>query len=149
MWNLNPAQRLGEWKKFRENLSEQTLEQAIQATAHLWSYAPFVNYYLDPANTKDWPDPWLLLDENYYCDIAKSLGMLYTLALSSHGKNIDLELRIVKDKDGTSSHVVYIDQGKYVINYWHDEVVNNKQVETDGNTVKFCYTAEQLNIDKY
>jgi hypothetical protein len=149
MWNLNSEQRLGEWKKFREEISNLDLEEAIQATTHLWSYAPFVGYYLDPTNSKEWPDPWQLLDENYYCDIAKSLGMLYTLALSSHGKDIDLELRIVADKDGNGSHLVYINQGKYVINYWHDEIVNNKQAEIDGNEVKFCYTAEQLKIDNY
>ena len=149
MWNLNSEQRLSLWKKFREDISEQSLEDAIQATTHLWSYAPFVGYYLDPASSKDWPDPWQLLDENYYCDIAKSLGMLYTLGLSKHGKNIDLELRFTKDKNGTTNHLVYIDQGKYVINYWHDEIVNNKQIEKDGNQVELCYSAKELKIYNY
>jgi hypothetical protein len=149
MWNLNSAQRLSEWKKFRGAISNMDLEEAVQATTHLWSYAPFVGYYLDPANIKVWPDPWQLLDENYYCDIAKSLGMLYTLALSSHGKELDLELRIVADKNNNKSHLVYINQGKYVINYWHDEIVNNTQVEKDGNKVEYCYTAEQLKVYNY
>ena len=126
-----------------------SLEDAIQATTHLWSYAPFVGYYLDPTSTKEWPDPWQLLDENYYCNIAKSLGMLYTLALSKHGNSIDLELRFTVDKDGNNNHLVYIDQGKYVINYWHDEIVNNTQVEKDGNKVEFCYSAEQLQVYNY
>ena len=149
MWNLRSEQRLSEWKRFRGEISNMPLEQAIQATTHLWSYAPFVGYYLDPSNPKEWPDPWILLDENYYCDVAKSLGMLYTLALSEHGKNINLDLRFVKDKNGNTSHLVYIDQGKYVINYWHDEIVNNTQVEKDGNEVEFCYTAEQLQVYNY
>lgn len=149
MWNLNSAQRLSEWKKFRESISKQSLDDAIKATTHLWSYAPFVNYYLDPADTSNWPDPWQLLDENYYCDIAKSLGMLYTLALSSHGSNVDIELRIMSDKNNNKYHLVYISQGKYVINYWHDEIVNTEQVEADGNKLEFCYTADQLKIYNY
>ena len=149
MWNLNSEQRLSEWKKFRGEISDMSLEDAIQATTHLWSYAPFVGYYLDPTNPTEWPDPWQLLDENYYCDIAKSLGMLYTLALSSHGKDVELELRLVKDRDKNCTNLVYINQGKYVINYWHDEIVNNTQVEEDGNIVEYCYTAGQLKVYNY
>lgn len=148
MWNLRSDQRLTEWKRFRESLSELDLESAIKATTHLWSYAPFVGHYLDPARPEEWPNPWQLLDENYYCDLAKALGMLYTLSLTTHGKNIDLELQIVKDKNNNYSHLVFIDQGKYVINYWHDEIVNKKQVD-DELQIKYSYTADDLKLHTF
>lgn len=145
MWNLRSDQRLNEWKRFRTSLNDLDLSSAVSATAHLWSYAPFVGHYLDPAKPEDWPDPWQLLDENYYCDLAKALGMLYTISLSKHGENTDLELQIVTDKNNNYSHLVYIDQGKYVINYWHDEVVNNTQVDNELQ-LRYSYTAAELKV---
>lgn len=148
MWNLRSDQRLTEWKRFRDSLSDVDLETAVKSTSHLWSYAPFVGHYLDPSDMTEWPDPWQLLDENYYCDLAKALGMLYTLSLSAHGENIDLELRIGKDKNNTDINLVFIDQGKYVINYWHDEIVNKQQVDL-GVQFKYSYTAEDLKLHTY
>lgn len=122
-----------------------SLDEAVKATTHLWSYAPFVGYYLDPATPNEWPNPWQLLDENYYCDLAKALGMLYTISLTSHGKNIDLQLQVVHDMNNNYSHLVLIDQGKYVINYWHDEVVNKAQVD-DELQLKYSYSADELKL---
>lgn len=148
MWNLRSDQRLNEWRKFRKQLDEMSLEEALEATTHLWSYAPFVNHYLVPDNTKEWPDPWTLLDENYYCDIAKALGMLYTMGLSKHGKDIDLELKILEDRNGNLSNLVYIDQGKYVINYYHDEIVNNTEIDKELK-IKYSYTSDELKLNTY
>lgn len=146
MWILRSDQRLAEWKKFRKKISELDSQQAIQSTTQLWSFAPFVNHYLDPATPKEWPNPWQLLDENYYCDLAKALGMLYTLALSK--PDLELELRVYEDSNKNIYNVVWIDQGEYVINYWHNETVNKAQLEEDLK-LKFCYTAEHLNLNQY
>ena len=99
MWNLKPDERLHEWKEFREKIGNLTVDEAIRETIHLWSYAPFVNHYLDGLAIEEWPDPWTLLHENYYCDLAKTLGMLYTLYLSTHyGKDIaQLEIQVYKN----------------------------------------------------
>ena len=99
MWNHTPTERLHEWKEFRNKISLASVDEAVQETSHLWSYAPYVAHYLDSIELSEWPDPWMLIHENYYCDLAKSLGMLYTLYLSHHyGKEItDLELRVYKN----------------------------------------------------
>lgn len=151
MWLLDPNERLHDWKEFRKNIGEVDVEQAVKDTCHLWSYAPFVNYYLSADNTSEWPDPWTLLYENYYCDIAKTLGMLYTLYLSSHyGKNIaDLEIKIFKDKDNKDVfNTLWVDQGKYILNFVYDTVVN-KTLFDENLILMHRYSVKDLELDLY
>lgn len=84
MWDLFPHQRLNYWRDFRLSLGEMNLCQSLEATVKLWSYAPFVKHYLNHDLPDNWPDPWQLLHDNYYCDLAKTLGMFYTLILCDH-----------------------------------------------------------------
>jgi hypothetical protein len=132
MWNLRPSERLHEWKEFRDTISTSDLENAVRETGHLWSYAPYVTHYLDPIDTANWPDPWALLHENYYDDLAKSLGMLYTLYLCRHFNNqlTDLEIRIYKNPTNQDVYnVVWINDGLYILNFEFDTVVNKTQLE--------------------
>lgn len=147
MWQLRSDQRLAEWKNFRKKISELPVEQAVAQTTHLWSYAPFVNHYLDPDTPQEWPDPWELVAENYYCDLAKAVCMLYTLALSDH--SLDLELRIYKDQNLNPYHVVWIEDGKYITNLIYDTVVNKTQFEQDQYTMTHRYTARNLRLEQY
>lgn len=151
MWNLRPDERLREWKSFRDQIGQLPLDQACQQVTHLWSYAPYVTYYLDPdksVSTAPWPDPWTLLYENYYCDVAKSLGMLYTLYLSRH-KPQDIKLDIYLDtSDRQIYNLVSLEQGKYILNFLFDEIVNNKQLPSTL-VLKHCYNAQDLNLDLY
>jgi len=150
IWTLKPDERLREWMTFRNQISQVSLEEACIQTTQLWSYAPFVSHYLD-ANRDisliPWPDPWVLLYENYYCDIAKSLGMLYTLYLSGHSPR-DIELVMAQDPDTKQGYnLVQIAQGKYILNFDFATVVNNTQ--TENLKVLRRYTAHDLKIDLY
>lgn len=151
MWNLRPEERLREWKDFRRKIGTQPIEEACKNVSHLWSYAPYVNYYLDPdrlASTSPWPDPWTLLYENYYCDIAKALGMLYTLHLGHHDA-ADIELLIGVNEDTKEPYnLVSLAQGKYILNLEFDTVVNNTHIP-EHFKVKYRYNAEDLNLDLY
>jgi len=130
MWNLSPNERLQAWRKFRKQLDTKSLEQAIADTNHLWSYAPYVSRYLLPESTQDWPDPWRLIYDNHYCDIAKALGMLYTMYLTKHASaELELEFRVYRcGETGNWSNCVWINQGKYILNMIFDEVVNTSYV---------------------
>jgi len=57
IWNLMPYERLRLWHDFRKTISAKSLEQAVNEVSHLWSYAPFVKYYLTWDNIINWPDP--------------------------------------------------------------------------------------------
>lgn len=151
MWNLKPNERLREWKQFRQTIGRQDIDTACKSVSHLWSYAPYVTYYLDPDksnSTSPWPDPWTLLYENYYCDLAKALGMLYTLYLSDHRPE-DIEILICTDSsDGQKYNLVRLAKGKYILNFTFDEIVNKAQLPKTL-VVDHSYNVQDLNLDSY
>lgn len=136
MWNLLPSERLRCWQDFRKSISQKSFEEALRETQHLWSYAPYVAHYLTTDHVEEWPGPWELLYENYYCDLAKALGIVYTLYLSDH-KTENMEIRVYNEPSTKDQYnLVWIHHGKYVLNFVHDEVVNKKQVSKSLKLVK-------------
>ena len=148
-WNLRVNDRLAQWKDFRSELGRLPLDSAVVELNNMWSTAPYVTYYLDPSDPNTWPDPWQLLAENYYCNVAKALGILYTIYFTSH-RNKDIELHVYYDyKDKERYSVVCMDQGKYVLNYWPYEIVNTQLVEEKQLQLLYRYTTTDLALDKY
>jgi hypothetical protein len=148
-WNLRVNDRLAQWKDFRHTLSDLPLSKAIAELNTMWSSAPFVTYYLDPNNPTNWPDPWTLLAENYYCDVAKALGIMYTIYFTSH-KATPIEFRMYYDYKEKSRHnLVWIDSGKYILNYYPFEIVNTKQIEERKLDLLYQYSSKDLQLDKY
>jgi hypothetical protein len=132
MWKLKADDRLDHWKSFRRKISALPLEQALIECADFWQSAPFTPYYLDHADPDNWPDPWQLVYENYYCDIAKALGIVYTLHLSTHGPALNMGIRIYLDKETKGQYnLVWIDEGKYVLNFNPSEIVNRTQLPSE------------------
>jgi len=148
-WNLRVSDRLNQWKDFRHQLSDLPLDKAVIELNNMWSTAPYVTYYLAPDAPNTWPDPWTLLAENYYCELAKSLGMLYTIYFTSH-KNVPLEIRVYYDyKEKIRYNVAWIDSGKYILNYWPYEIVNTKLVEEKQLQLIYQYSSKDLQLEKY
>jgi hypothetical protein len=94
MWKLEVGERIAHWRAFRLSIGGMPLERAIQVTAEYWQNCPYHPYYLDPNDAESWPSAWDLITENYYCDLAKSLGMLYTIAYSAHGHDLPMKICI-------------------------------------------------------
>lgn len=146
MFKLSASERLSRWREFRKSLDNLPLDAALDATVELWHGCPFSPYYLDWDKPENWPNPWTLLEENYYCDVAKALGMLYTIKFTKH--NPDVELRVYYDPETKYSYnLVWIEGGKYVLNLISDEVVNKEQVK---NTLKLKVKYDkELNLNSY
>jgi hypothetical protein len=70
----------------------------------------------------NWPDPWELLSENTYCEVARALGMCYTLYLI--GVN-DIELVLARNDTAEDVVLVLVDNAKYIMNYWPNTVISN------------------------
>ena len=148
-WNLRVNDRLAEWKDFRHELDRLPLESAVIELNNMWSTAPFVNYNLDPSDPNTWPDPWTLLAENYWCDVAKALGILYTIYFTHH-RNTPMEIRVYYDyKDKQRYTVAWLDNGKYILNYWPYEIVNTKQIEETQLHLLYQYSSTDLALEKY
>jgi hypothetical protein len=135
MWNQLPSERLRSWHNFRKDLDKQSLEQALQDVQHLWSYAPYVAHYLTTDQLAAWPNPWELMYENYYCDLAKALGIVYTLYLTGHRP--EMEIQVYSDPSTKEQYnLVFVEQGKYVLNLIHDEVVNKEHIDKHLKLIK-------------
>jgi len=148
-WNLRVNDRLAEWKNFRHKLDRLPLESAVVELNNMWSTAPFVNYNLDASDPTTWPDPWTLLAENYWCDVAKALGIIYTIYFTHH-RNTAMEIRVYYDyKDKERYTVAWLDEGKYILNYWPYEIVNTKQVEEKQLHLLYQYSSTDLALEKY
>lgn len=147
IWYQRPEARLDAWRDFRQSLDDVDLLTALTQTTLLWSFAPFVTYYLDPARPAEWPNPWLLLSENYYCDLAKTLGMFYTIALTKHGVN-NLVLKVMYDSKRKEQVNVVVVNDKHIINYHFNGIVNIDAVNEDCIT-RHIYDKQQLGTNNY
>lgn len=148
-WNLRASDRLVEWKDFRRSISEVPFDKAIEMVNELWSTAPFVTYYLSADEPNTWPDPWALLAENYYCDVAKCLGIMYTIYFSGH-KSVPMEFQIYYDyEDKVRFNLAWVDGGKYILNYYPYEIVNKELVQEKNLQLLYTYSAKDLQLEKY
>ena len=149
IFKLPVAERLGRWKQFRNSISSLPVTEALEQTLNLWNSCPFIPFYLPPDTPNQWPDPWQLISENYYCDLAKTLGIVYTLYLSDHKLTLEPEIRVYYDPNTRYTyHIAYFNHGKYVINLVEDEIVNNTHVD-QRLKLKYCYTAIDLKLEQY
>ena len=149
MFQLKAEDRLKAWREFRATLESLPVDQALTQIAEFWARAPFVPYNLDPTNITTWPDPWTLIYENSYCDVAKCLGIVYTVLLSGHRKELDIEFRTYKDiKTGYEYNLAWINQGKYILNMIDEVVLNIEQFDKTLK-LKQQYTAVDLQLENY
>jgi hypothetical protein len=146
MWKLEAGERVARWRAFRIEISGVPLERALQQTAELWQNCPHSPYYLDPNDPQSWPTAWDLITENYYCDIAKALGIVYTIAFSEHSRNLPMELAIYTDPStGYDYNLSIFAEGKYVINFMDGEIVNIDSVK-EKFKLKRCYDSTLLKL---
>jgi hypothetical protein len=63
------------------------------------------------------------LSDNVYCDLARALGILYTISLLDRADMADAELVLTKEGD----NLVLVAKEKYILNWSQDSVVNTFQ----------------------
>lgn len=149
MWKLGTSERLSRWRDFRKQLNTKPFEQALNSLVECWQTCPFAPYYLDPDCPESWPDPWTLIEENNYCDLAKCLGIIYTIVLTAHRNKFEVELRIYEDnKTGHRYNLAWINQGKYIINLIDNTVVNKEQFDKTLVIIK-KYSQQDLKLEQY
>jgi hypothetical protein len=118
VFDLHSTDKIRAWKEFREDL-EKALNP-LNEVALLWSKAPFVNRYLSNQNPKDWPDPWKLIIDGKYDDLAIALGMCYTLQLTERFKANQFEIHTAAVQNELR-YILVIDN-EFVLNWEHRAV---------------------------
>jgi hypothetical protein len=146
MWKLETGERLARWRDFRKSLDLLSLDSAVQATADFWQGCPFNPYYLDPADSESWPTAWDLITENYYCDLAKALGIVYTMHFSAHDQALAPEIHIYIDPEtGYAYNLSVFAKGKYVVNFLDSTIVNIESINKKLK-LKYCYSGNELKL---
>ena len=123
MWPVNFAQRLESWNNLREQCQTLPIESALESINSWWFAVPWRPYYLHWDDQPNWPDPWQLLSDNHYCDLARALGILYTITLLDRADLGDATLVLTDSGD----NLVQVGKSKYILNWDRDTIVNTIQ----------------------
>lgn len=146
MFKNEPGERLTRWREFRKTLNSLPFEKAVERVGEFWATCPYCPYYLDADLPDTWPNPWTLIEENWYCDLAKALGILYTIKFTTHDPEV--EIRVYVDPETKYTYnLVWVEQGKYILNMINGQVVNKEHL-TKTLELKARYQ-EELKLDVY
>lgn len=118
MWHTKFEDRLRDWHGLRLKIADIPLDSALLTVNDWWYASPWKPYYLHWDDHKTWPDPWQLLADNTFCDLARSLGIVYTISM---GLNLQMPIQIAETDLG---NLVLIDQGKYILNWRPGSLLN-------------------------
>lgn len=112
-------ERLQQWNRLRETCSTLPLDACLLSINQWWFQTPWCPYHLHWDDIKDWPDPWQLLSDNIYCDVARGLGIMYTITMLDRA---DLQDSKLVEED--QRNLVLVNNRKYILNYSHDDILN-------------------------
>lgn len=119
MWPQTFAHRLKSWAQLREQCQSLAPESALMLINSWWFTTPWCSYYLHWDDQPTWPDPWQLLADNVYCDVARGLGILYTISMLDRADITDAQLT-----DDGSHSIVLVHHEKYILNWDSASIVN-------------------------
>jgi hypothetical protein len=122
MWPQTFDSRLESWNLLRNQCKQLPVKTSLEKINQWWFGSPWHPYYLHWDDQSDWPDPWQLLSDNIYCDLARGLGILYTISLLDHDDMADATLVLTKEGD----NLVLVAKEKYILNWNKDLIVNNR-----------------------
>lgn len=125
-WPATFEARLDSWNQLRTQVADQPVESALETINSWWFQSPWTAYHLHWDDQITWPDPWQLLSDNMYCEVARGLGILYTITCLNRGDMDSAELVLTND----DRNLVLLDKSKYILN-WDRTVVLNTSSEIE------------------
>jgi hypothetical protein len=123
MWQQTFDARLASWNQLRDHCQTLPLESALTTINQWWVNSPWQPYYLHWDDQPNWPDPWQLLSDNVYCDLARALGIVYTISIIDRKDTDPTELVLTEE----GYNLVLVAKEKYILNWKPDTVVNTFQ----------------------
>lgn len=124
MWPKQFEKRLQAWAELRNHCASGDVISCLNYINDWWMSAPWRPYYLHWDDLAVWPDPWQLLLDNIYCDLARSLGIVYTIMMLDRA-----ELGTVEIIETDLGNLVLVDSGKYILNWCAGTILNNPSTE--------------------
>jgi len=135
MWPPTYQERLADWVRLRQAAAALEQPEQLMLINDWWFRAPIVNHSILWQNARSWPTPWHLLNNNGYCELARALGIVYTIMLVENYT----DLKIIQT---TQDNLVQVDHGKYILNWAPGEMLNTHS--TPITTVKNMIDSSEL-----
>ena len=135
MWKTTYQERLADWVRLRQEAAALGLPEQLILINDWWFRAPIVNHLIHWEDARSWPTPWHLLNNNGYCELARALGIVYTVMLLENYT----DLKIIQTKE---DNLVLVDGGKYILNWAPGTVLNTHS--TPIPTVKNMIDSSEL-----
>ena len=120
IWPATFSARLESWNLLRDQCTNLPVTAALEDINAWWFRAPWTAYHLHWDDREAWPDPWQLLSDNIYCELARGLGILYTITLLDRADLAPAELVLTAE----SGNLVLATPEKYILNWASDTIVN-------------------------
>ena len=137
MWETAYQDRFADWVCLRQTIQSHDLPTQLLTINNWWFRAPIVNKTITWSDSSKWPNPWQLLTNNGYCDLARALGIVYTIMLTECLSYTDLKIIQIKE-----DNLVLVDDGKYILNWAPGEMLNTHS--TPITTVKNKIDSSEL-----
>ena len=138
MWCSTFEQRLAAWNALRDRVRMLPKSDALGEINAWWQKTPWRAYHLHWDDRTDWPDPWQLLSDNIYCDLARGLGILYTITVLDRD---DLQDAVLVDSD--QGNLVLVEDGKYILN-WDQSLGLNINLQQNKHHIAQSDVKQQL-----
>ena len=138
MWCSTFEQRLVAWNTLRDRVRMLPKPDALAEINSWWQQTPWRAYHLHWDDRVDWPDPWQLLSDNIYCDLARGLGILYTITVLDRD---DLQDAVLIDSD--QGNLVLVEDGKYILN-WDQSLGLNINLQQNKHHIAQSDVKQQL-----
>lgn len=123
MWPVSFDQRLKSWYELRNSVKSQPADLALTNINSWWFKTPWQPYYLHWDDLTTWPDPWQLLSDDIYCEVARGLGILYTISLLDRADLGSASLVLTQ----SGHNLVLVEKTKYILNWDSGTIVNTNQ----------------------
>lgn len=123
MWSTTFSARLEGWNLLRDQCQNLPVSCALEDINRWWFRCPWQPYYLHWDDQHTWPDPWQLLSDNVYCEVARGLGILYTITLLDRADMAPVDLVLTE----SGHNLVLATKEKYILNWEADSIVNTIQ----------------------
>jgi len=118
VWQLNPDDRLKEWRSFRNDLKTLTLQKQLEEVVSWWKFTPLGSNQLDIYDNTDWDDPWELLYKGNFDENSVALGMAYSL----HLIGVDTEILLVQNRQEHTLNLIVLVDELYILNYTYGSI---------------------------
>jgi len=119
MWPSTFEERLVEWNHLRSRAKSEILSDRLLMINDWWWRAPMVRSTLSWQQRDQWPDAWDLLNASGWCDLARALGMLYTVMIIDQDDVHDVHL-----VESCQGNLVLVNQGLYILNWSPRQLLN-------------------------